>query len=33
MFNQVYPSHVFEDPVVAAAELNEALREWTSAAM
>lgn len=32
VYNRVYPSHVFDaDPAVAAAELNEALREWTLA--
>jgi peptide/nickel transport system substrate-binding protein len=32
IFERVYPSHVFDaDPVVAAGEMNEALREWTLA--
>ena len=32
LFNRVYPAHVFaEDPLVAAAEMNDALREWTTA--
>ncbi len=32
LFNRVYPSHVFDaDPVVAAGEMNDALREWTLA--
>ena len=32
LFSEVYPSHVFDaDPATAAAELNEALREWTLA--
>ncbi|MEX2628278.1 MAG: ABC transporter substrate-binding protein [Ilumatobacteraceae bacterium] len=30
IFDRVWPSHVFaDDPVVAAGELNEALRDWT----
>jgi len=29
LFSEIYPSHVFsDDPAVAAAEINEALREW-----
>jgi peptide/nickel transport system substrate-binding protein len=32
LFSEVYPSHVFDaDPATAAAEVNEALREWTLA--
>lgn len=32
VLSEVYPSHVFDaDPAVAAAELNDALREWTLA--
>lgn len=32
LYSQIYPSHVFDaDPAVAAAELNDALREWTLA--
>jgi peptide/nickel transport system substrate-binding protein len=32
VLTEIYPSHVFsEDPAVAAAELNEALREWSLA--
>ncbi len=32
VLNEVYPMHQFsEDPATAAAELNEALREWTTA--
>jgi peptide/nickel transport system substrate-binding protein len=32
LFPEVYPSHVFDaDPATAAAEVNEALREWTLA--
>ena len=32
VFDRVYPAHVFsEDPATAAAEMNDALREWTTA--
>jgi peptide/nickel transport system substrate-binding protein len=32
LYSQLYPSHPFDaDPAVAAAELNDALREWTLA--
>ncbi len=32
LFNRVYPSHVFSaDPAEAAAEMNDTLREWTTA--
>lgn len=32
LFAEVYPSHVFDaDPAIAAAEMNDALREWTLA--
>jgi len=33
VLNEIYPSHVFnEDPALAAAELNENLRDWTTPA-